>query len=153
MSGTRHFAGLEEFRNACGEELGTSDWLEIDQDRIDAFADATEDRQWIHVDPDRAAQGPFGATIAHGYLTLSLIPLLGRAAFAVDGLQLTINYGLESVRFPQPVVVGSRIRARASLIAIEDVAAGTRAVVRFVIEIEGKGKPACVADSVRLLVA
>lgn len=153
MTEPRRFDSIAAFREVCGQELGVGGWLEIDQDRINAFADATDDHQWIHVDVDRAGRGPFGATIAHGYLSLSLIPVLSRDIFYVDGVQLAINYGLDSVRFPQPVTVGSRIRAKASLIAIDEVQAGTRAVVRFVIEIDGQDKPACVADSVRLLVA
>jgi len=146
------FDSIEEFCAAIGGDLGVSDWMLVDQARIDGFADATDDHQWIHVDPERAAAGPYGATIAHGYLTLSLLPALSRDVFSVGGVRMTINYGLDRVRFPQAVSVGSRLRARATLISADAEAAGTRAVVRFAVEIDGKDKPACVADSIRLLV-
>jgi acyl dehydratase len=148
----RVFATLDEFRAAAGETLGVGDWLEITQERIDAFADVTEDHQWIHVDPERAAAGPYGATIAHGYLTLSLIPRLGSRIFTVHGARMAINYGTNKVRFPHPVTVGSRIRAVATLAAVTDVAAGLQAVVRYTIEIDGCEKPACVAETVRVLI-
>ena len=144
---------LEQLRAAVGQELGTSDWMTVDQDRIDAFADTTDDHQWIHVDRAKAAAGPYGATVAHGYLTLSLIPTLGAQIFRVVGARMGINYGLEKVRFPQAVTAGSRIRAVATLAEVGDVPAGTRAVVRYVIEIEGQAKPACVAETVRVVVA
>lgn len=149
---TRHFAGIAEFRAAAGENLGAGDWFEIAQSRIDAFAETTEDRQWIHVDRVRAADGPFGAPIAHGYLTLSLLPVLGREIFTVGGVRMSVNYGLNRVRFPQAVAAGSRIRAHAELISVEDVHAGTQAVVGYMVEIAGQRKPACVAETVRLLV-
>jgi acyl dehydratase len=147
---TRVFATIEEFRAAQGQILGAGDWLEITQERIDAFADVTEDHQWIHVDPARAAQGPYGATIAHGYLTLSLIPVLGGRIFSVGGVRMALNYGTNRVRFPHPVTVGSRIRALASLVEVTDIAAGVQAVVRYTIEIDGCDKPACVAETVRV---
>ncbi|TYB48217.1 MaoC family dehydratase [Actinomadura chibensis] len=150
--GPRHFGSIDEFRACAGEEIGVGDWFEIDQDRIDAFAEITEDRQWIHVDPARAASGPYGATIAHGYLTLSLIPVLGRGIYTVGGVRMSVNYGLDKVRFPRAVTVGSRIRSRATLVSADDADSGVRAVVRHTIEIEGQDRPACVAETVRLLV-
>ncbi|MFC4048091.1 MaoC family dehydratase [Actinomadura syzygii] len=148
----RRFSGIDAFRACVGEEIGVGEWFEIDQERIDAFAEITGDRQWIHVDPVRAASGPYGATIAHGYLTLSLIPVLGRGIYTVDGVRMTINYGLDRVRFPRAVPVGSRIRSRATLVSADDADSGVRAVVRHTIEIEGQDRPACVAETVRLLV-
>lgn len=149
---TRVFETIEDFRTAQGEVLGVGDWLEITQARIDAFAEVTEDRQWIHVDPVRAAEGPYGDTIAHGYLTLSLIPLLGGQIFRVDGVRMAINYGANKLRFPHPVKAGSCIRAVATLVNVDDIAAGVQAIVRYTIEIEGQDKPACVAETVRVLV-
>jgi acyl dehydratase len=149
---TRVFDTVEDFRAAQGQLLGVGDWLPITQERIDAFADVTEDWQWIHVDPAKAADGPYGATIAHGYLTLSLIPLLARRIFRVDGARMALNYGLNKLRFAQPVTAGSRIRAVATLVSVEDVPAGVQAVVRYSIEIEGQDKPACVAETLRVLV-
>jgi len=151
-TGTRVFGTIEAFRAAQGQLLGVGDWMEVTQDRIDGFAEVTEDRQWIHVDPVRAAAGPYGTTIAHGYLTLSLIPVLGGGIFRVDGVRMAINYGSNKVRFPQPVTAGSRIRAVATLVSVDDVPAGIQAVVRYSIEIEGQDKPACVAETVRVLV-
>lgn len=149
---TRVFDTVEDLRAAQGELLGAGDWLLISQQRIDDFADVTEDWQWIHVDPVKAADGPYGATIAHGYLTLSLIPLLARHIFRVDGVRMAINYGLNKMRFPQPVTAGSRIRAVATLVSVDDVPSGVQAVVRYAIEIEGHDKPACIAETVRILV-
>lgn len=148
----RVFEGLDAFRAAVGEELGVGDWFRITQERVDAFADVTEDWQWIHVDPGRSRHGPYGSTIAHGYLTQSLIPRLGGAIFRIDEVQMGINYGTNKVRFPAPVKVGSRVRAVATLTEVVDVPAGVQAVIRYVIEIEGSEKPACVAETVRLLV-
>jgi acyl dehydratase len=148
----RVFAAIEELQAAEGQMLGAGDWLEVTQERIDGFADVTEDHQWIHVDPDRAAAGPYGATIAHGYLTLGLIPRLARGIFRIDGMSMAINYGANRIRFPQPVTVGSRIRAVASLLSVEATATGHRAVIRYTVEIEGQDKPACVAETVRVLV-
>ncbi|EHR51443.1 acyl dehydratase [Saccharomonospora marina XMU15] len=152
MTGTRVFSGLDEFAAAVGESLGTSQWHTVTQQQVDTFADATGDHQWIHVDPERAAKGPFGAPIAHGYLTLSLIPMLGKDVYHVEGLRMGINYGLNKVRFPQPVKVGSRIRAGAELVSVSDASQGKQAVVRWTIEIEGEAKPACVAETVVVLV-
>lgn len=147
----RTFTTTEELEAAVGQELGTTDWLEIDQQRVDLFADATDDHQWIHVDAERAAAGPFGGTIAHGYLTLSLIPMLGSQIFAVETPSPRLNYGLNKVRFPMPVRVGARIRGRATLVSLTDVPAGKQLTVAYTIEVEGEAKPACVAETVVLL--
>ena len=141
----------DEIAAAAGTELGVSDWLTISQDRIDAFADATGDHQWIHVDPERAATGPFGRTIAHGYLTLSLVPFFGSEVFSFGGAGAKLNYGTNKVRFPAPVPVGSRIRARVSLSSVNDIPAGQQCVVTYTIELEGSEKPACIAETVVLL--
>ena len=138
-------AGLQE---RVGQELGTSEWLVIDQARIDAFAAATGDHQWIHVDPVRAATGPFGATVAHGFLTLSLLPMLFETGFAIDDVRMGINYGLNKVRFPAPVRVGSRLRGRFVLSSFELISGGAQMVVLSTVEIDGGAKPACVAESV-----
>jgi acyl dehydratase len=130
---------------------GLSDWLEIDQERVDLFADATGDHQWIHVDRERATAGPFGGTVAHGYLTLSLIPLLGSQVFTLETPGAKLNYGVNKVRFPAPVRVGSRIRDRVTMGAVTDLATGKQLTLRHVIEIEGQDKPACVAETVVLL--
>ena len=142
---------LDELASMTGQELGTSDWLTIDQDRVDAFADATGDHQWIHVDVERAATGPFGGTIAHGYLTLSLIPLLGSEVFALETPGAKLNYGVNKVRFPHPVLVGSRIRSHVTLGEVTDVSMGKQLTLRHSLEIEGVAKPACVAETVVLL--
>ncbi|UPK76089.1 MaoC family dehydratase [Nocardioidaceae bacterium SCSIO 66511] len=141
----------EEVAAAAGEELGVSEWLSITQDRIDAFADATGDHQWIHVDPERAAEGPFGKTIAHGYLTLSLVPLFGSEVFAFGGAGAKLNYGTNKVRFPAPVPVGSRVRARVELAEVAEIPAGQQCVVKYTVELEGSEKPACIAETVVLL--
>ena len=133
---------------AVGQQLGHSDWLEIDQQRIDLFADATGDHQWIHVDPERAAQGPFGATIAHGYLTLSLANLFLPQIMQVDNISMGVNYGCEKVRFPAAVPVGSRVRGSGEIISAEEVKGGVQVVVRMTIEIEGSERPACVIDTI-----
>jgi acyl dehydratase len=145
---TTVFATPDELLGAVGRELGTSDWVEIDQARIDGFADATGDHQWIHVDPVQAAEGPFGATIAHGYLTLALTNQFLPEIVRVDGVSMGINYGTNKVRFPQPVVVGSRVRGSATLTAAEEIAGGVQAVITIVVEIEGAEKPACIVESV-----
>jgi acyl dehydratase len=125
-----------------GTELGTSDWMTVTQGQVDLFAEATGDHQWIHVDPDRAAQGPFGRTIAHGCLTLALTPILAESIYTIDRLATAVNYGAEKLRFPHAVPVGSRVRARAILASISDNATGTQARISFVVEIEGVDKPA-----------
>ncbi|WP_029391050.1 MaoC family dehydratase [Streptomyces xiaopingdaonensis] len=147
MAEPRVFTSAEELKTAVGEELGVSDWHEIDQRRIDLFAEATGDHQWIHVDPERAAQGPFGSTIAHGYLTLSLLPLLVPQTLRVDGARMGVNYGAEKVRFPSPVPVGSRVRARVTLDAATEKAGGTQVAATVVVEREGAEKPACIAQT------
>ncbi|MFC0451981.1 MULTISPECIES: MaoC family dehydratase [Rhodococcus] len=148
----RVFQGIDDVESAVGEHLGHSDWLEITQERVNVFADATGDHQWIHVDPERAAEGPFGAAIAHGYLTLSLLPKLGADLMRVDGVKLVINYGLNKVRFPQPVKVGAKVRAGGEIVSVEQTKQGAQVVVKYTIEIQGEGKPACVAETVRVLV-
>ncbi|THA27159.1 MaoC family dehydratase [Streptomyces sp. RKND-216] len=148
MAEPRVFTSAEELRAAVGEELGASDWLEVDQKRVDLFADATGDHQWIHVDPERAADGPFGGTIAHGYLTLSLLPAFVPQVIRVDGVRMGINYGVNKVRFPAPVPVGSRLRARAELTDVSDVDGGVQLTTKVTIERDGGAKPVCVAESV-----
>jgi acyl dehydratase len=149
----RVFSDLAEFVAAKGEHLGYSDWHEITQEQVNTFADATGDHQWIHVDLERAKAGPFGGPIAHGFLTLSLLPMLGQGIYRVEGLKMGVNYGLNKVRFPNPVPVGSRVRGGGELLEVSEIALGTQAVVKFVIEIENQAKPACVAESVVLLAA
>ncbi len=142
------FADLDSLKAAVGTEIGVSDWLTIDQKRVDTFADATDDHQWIHVDPDKAAAGPFGRTIAHGFLTLSLsVPLVNQAT-SVGGIRMGINYGLNKVRFITPVPVGGRIRAHVTLDAVRDIPGGVQAERTVTIELEGAEKPACVAESI-----
>ena len=132
-----------------GADLGASDWLEIDQKRIDTFADATDDHQWIHVDPERAKAGPFGAPIAHGYLTLSLVSRFLPEMIEVRGISMGVNYGTDKIRFPAPVPVGSRIRGRGELIKAEEVKGGAiQSTVRVTVEIEGGDRPACVVDTI-----
>jgi acyl dehydratase len=143
------FHGREELVGSLGRELGPGEWVEIGQDRIDGFADVTGDHQWIHVDPERAASGPYGATVAHGFLTLSLVPLLLDGLRRVEGTKMGLNYGLERVRFPSAVRSGTRVRARSTLVDATDVGeGGVQLVTRVTIEVEGSAKPACVADVV-----
>lgn len=142
----RVFTGADELLAAAGQQLGTSEWMAIDQERVNAFADATEDHQWIHVDPQRAADGPFGTTIAHGFLTLSLLPYLVFQTYRVEGAGMTINYGLNKVRFPAPVPVGSMVRADVTLAEANEVAGGVQLVLRATMQIKGEEKPGCVAD-------
>lgn len=137
---------MATLRQAAGTDLGVSRWLTVAQERIDAFAAATEDRQWIHVDPERAAAGPFGTTVAHGYLTLSLLPPLMADLIAITDASARLNYGLNKVRFPAPVPADSRIRARAVIVGVDEVAGGLQVVVRASIEREGGEKPVCVAE-------
>ncbi|MDK1348552.1 MaoC family dehydratase [Streptomyces sp. 378] len=139
--------GLDELKKLAGGDLGTSEWIEVTQERIDTFADATGDHQWIHVDPERAKEGPFGAPIAHGYLTLSLFIPLFTELLDVQGVTTKVNYGLNKVRFPAPVKAGSRIRLVARLAEVEDVPGGAQITVEGTIEIEGGGKPAAVLQS------
>jgi len=149
----RAFASLEEFVAAKGESLGYSEWHKITQEQVNAFADATGDHQWIHVDIERAASGPFGGTIAHGYLTVSLLPILSMEIFRVENLTMGINYGLDRVRFPSPVRTGSSIRAEATLTDVKQTHLGSLASIRMRVEIEGQEKAACVADTLSLFVA
>ncbi len=142
------FAGLDQVRDAVGHDLGTSNWLEITQERVNQFADATGDHQWIHVDPERAAAGPFGAPIAHGYLTLSLSNALLPEIVEVRHVSMGVNYGANKVRFPAPVPVGSRIRAQVTLASVEDVPGGVQTTMVITIEIDGGIKPACVIESI-----
>ena len=144
----KHYARLADLAAEVGREIALSDWVTIEQDRIDRFAEATGDHQWIHVDRERAAAGPFGTTIAHGFLTLSLLPLLMQDAFAIDDVRMGINYGLNRVRFPNPVRCGSRLRGRCTLIEYEPIEGGAQMTVEVTIEIEGQAKPACVAQAV-----
>ena len=143
------FATPRELLAAVGKPLGASDWLEIRQDRIDGFADATGDHQWIHVDPERAKRGPFGMTIAHGYLTLSLVNCFLPQIVEVRGVSMGVNYGCDKVRFPAPVPVGSRVRGVGQLVAAEEVKGGAvQATVRVTVEVEGAERPACVVDTI-----
>ncbi|MFD4509837.1 MaoC family dehydratase [Streptomyces sp. NPDC058457] len=139
--------GLDELKKLAGSDLGTSDWIEVTQDRIDTFADATGDHQWIHVDPERAAAGPFGAPIAHGYLTLSLFIPLFTELLDVQGVTTKVNYGLNKVRFPAPVKAGARIRLAGRLAEVEEVPGGVQIAVDGTIEIDGGTKPAAVLQS------
>jgi acyl dehydratase len=143
---------VDELRGLIGELVGTSDWLEVTQERVDAFADATDDHQWIHVDPDRARSGPFGSTIAHGYLTLSLIPFLSTQVLVLRFGKARLNYGLNKVRFPSPLVVGSRVRDRVEVDSVVEVPAGTQVTLRHTLETEVSERPACVAETVVLVV-
>jgi len=147
----RTFTSLDDVAASVGEELGSSDWLTIDQERVDRFAEATGDHQWIHVDVERAKAGPFGGTIAHGYLTLSLVPMLGAQVFALETPGAKLNYGVNKVRFPAPVPVGSRIRAHAKVAGVADLPAGKQLTLGWTIEIEDHPKPGCVAETVVLL--
>lgn len=142
------FNGLSELVAAEGAELGPTEWLEITQDRVDLFADATEDHQWIHVDPERAANGPFGGTIAHGLLTLSLLPHFTHQLYTVDNIAMAINYGYNKVRFITPVRVGARLRARAVIASVAQLDNAVQATLNTTVEIEGAEKPAAVAESI-----
>jgi acyl dehydratase len=140
--------GIDELKALVGEELGTSDWMEITQDRVDTFAEATGDHQWIHVDPERAKDGPFGGTIAHGYLTMSLSPVLLPQIVTVTGFSMALNYGLDKLRFPSPVPVGSKLRLSAKLLAVDDVKGGVQTTYELTYQVDGSEKPACVAQAV-----
>jgi acyl dehydratase len=143
----RTISGLDELKQAEGQDLGTSDWHEVTQDAIDAFADVTGDHQWIHVDPERAKETPFGGTIAHGYYTLSLAPMFTGQIFSLDGFAFAVNYGLNKVRFPAPLPVGSRVRMHARLAALDPIPGGAQITVEVTFEREGGEKPVCVAES------
>ncbi|ORJ62714.1 MaoC family dehydratase [Mycobacterium simiae] len=146
------YDGIADFEAHVGEHLGYSDWRRVTQKEIDLFAAATGDHQWIHVDPDRAATGPYGKTIAHGYLTLSLVPILVQQIYQVTGLAMQVNYGSDKLRFPAPVPVDSRIRAGAELLKVERTDKGGRATVRVTVEVEGNQRPACVVDTIAAMV-
>ena len=149
----RVFTTFDELAEAVGEELGTSEWVEVTQERVDQFAEATGDHQWIHVDVEKAAAGPFGGTIAHGYLTLSLVPWLGSQVFGLETPGAKLNYGVNKVRFPNPVRVGKRIRLHVTMGDVTEIPAGRQLTLVHKVEIEGEEKPACVAETVALLLA
>jgi acyl dehydratase len=140
--------GIDGLKAKKGEHLGYSDWLEITQERVNEFAEATGDHQWIHVDPERAKAGPFGGPIAHGYLTISLAPMLLPQVMRVEGIQMGVNYGINKLRFPSPVPVGSKLRVGAALAEVEDIQGGAQVTLDLTFEVEGKDKPSCVAQAV-----
>lgn len=142
------FHGVDEVIEAEGTHLGYSDWLTIDQERINTFADATGDHQWIHVDPDKAKDGPFGATIAHGYLTMALSNYFLPTLLNVQDVSMGVNYGVNKVRFPAPVTVGSRIRAGAEIASVEEIKGGVQCIIKITMEREGLDKPVCIIESV-----
>jgi acyl dehydratase len=144
----RSFDKLTDLQPLTGHHVADSDWITIDQHRIDLFAEATGDHQWIHVDPVRAAAGPFGATVAHGFLTLSLLPEMAASAFALNDIRMGVNYGLNRVRFMAPVPVGSRLRGRFKLLAYEPIEGGAQVTMEVTMEREGSAKPVCIAESV-----
>ncbi|MGZ6798258.1 MAG: MaoC family dehydratase [Mycobacteriaceae bacterium] len=148
----RVFTSIGELQGAGGEHLGYSPWRQVTQQQIEAFADITGDSQWIHVDVEKAAAGPFGTTIAHGYLTLSLVSALAWEVYRVDGFQMSVNYGANKLRFPSPVAAGSRVRAGVEVVSVSTNASGYQLITRVTIEIDGGVKPACVVDVVTLLV-
>ena len=143
----KKFNGLDEFVAAEGTELGPTEWLEVNQDRVNLFADATDDHQWIHVDPERAAASPLGGTIAHGLYTLSLAPALTSSLLSFEGFAFALNYGYNRVRFPAPLPVGSRVRMRATLARVDDIPGGAQITIVQTFEVEGGAKPVCVAES------
>jgi acyl dehydratase len=144
---------LSELESLVGSHLGYSDWVAVEQWRVDSFAEATGDHQWIHVDPDRAADGPYGGTIAHGYLTLSLVPVLADQVIDYAGWSAKVNYGSDKVRFPAPVRVGSRVRAGIEVVAVREVPAGIQVVNRVTVELDGSDRPVVVAETITLLVS
>jgi len=145
---TRTINGIAELKTLVGEHLGYSPYVTITQEQVNTFAEATGDHQWIHVDVERATAGPFGGPIAHGYLTLSLGPMLSPQIFGMTGISMGVNYGCEKVRFPSPVPVGSNLRLGAKLLAVDDVPGGAQVTMEFVFEVEGAPKPSCVAQVV-----
>jgi acyl dehydratase len=144
---------LDDLQSLVGEEIAASNWHSVDQQRIDLFADATDDHQWIHVDPARASTGPYEGTVAHGYLTLSLLPVLVGDAFTLDGVARRVNYGLDKVRFPSPVPVGSSLRVVVSVGSVASASGGILLGLRCVVEVQGGAKPACVAETLTLLIS
>lgn len=145
---TTIFKHPNDLLKAEGTDLGVSEWIAIEQDRVNLFADATGDHQWIHVDPERAKSGPYGGTIAHGYLTLSLVNLFLPQLIDVQGISMGVNYGCDKVRFPSAVKVGSRVRGKGEIVKVEEVKGGIQAITRVTVEIEGSDKPACVVDTI-----
>jgi acyl dehydratase len=139
--------GIDELKSRVGDELGVSDWVDVTQENIDAFAGVTGDDQWIHVDPERAKETPFGGTIAHGYYTLSLAPRFSYELFNLEGVAMGINYGLNKVRFPAPLPVGSKVRMRMTLQDVEDIPGGAQITMKLTFEREGGDKPVCVAEA------
>jgi len=144
----RTFQTIAELEDLLGQEIGVSDWITVTQERIQLFADATNDHQWIHLDAERAKAGPFGTTIAHGFLTLSLLPEMAASAFAVSETRMGVNYGLNKVRFPAPVPSGSRLRGRFKLVGYEPLEGGAQITVQVTMEREGSEKPVCIAESI-----
>jgi acyl dehydratase len=142
----RVFNGVDELRAAVGSHVGVSDWITIDQSQIDTFADATHDHQWIHVDVERAKEGPFKGTIAHGFLTLSLLPVLVSQVYRIEGVKMGVNYGLNRVRFTAPVPVGSKVRGSVELVDVTDVDGGVQLTTKVTVELEGSQRPALVAE-------
>ena len=144
----RTFQTIAELKDLLGQEIGVSDWITVTQERIQLFADATNDHQWIHLDAERAKAGPFGTTIAHGFLTLSLLPEMAASAFGVNETRMGVNYGLNKVRFPAPVPSGSRLRGRFKLVGYEPLEGGAQLTVQVTMEREGSDKPVCIAESI-----
>ena len=144
----RTFQTIAELKDLVGQEIGLSDWITVTQERIQLFADATNDHQWIHLDAERAKAGPFGTTIAHGFLTLSLLPEMAASAFGVRETRMGVNYGLNKVRFPAPVPSGSRLRGRFKLVGYEPLEGGAQLTVQVTMEREGSDKPVCIAESI-----
>lgn len=148
----RVIQGIAGLKEVIGEELGVSQWQTIDQNRIQGFADVTGDHQWIHVDPVRAAQGPYRTTIAHGFLALSMMPALANQIYDVTGVEMVVNYGLEKVRFPAPVPVNSRVRNRVQILSVTPSPRGFQVLVKHLMEREGFDRPVCLAEQIRLMV-
>jgi len=145
----REIGSLAELKELTGQEVAVSDWIEITQERVNLFADATGDHQWIHVDVERSKrESPFGATIAHGFLTLSLLPMMMTSSIAMRDVRMGVNYGLNRVRFPAPVTIPSRVRGRIKLLAVDDIAGGAQMIWEITVEREGSDKPVCVAESI-----
>jgi acyl dehydratase len=142
------FSSPHELVNAVGEHLGYSSWVNVSQDRINQFADATDDHQWIHIDPDKSRQGPFGQTIAHGFLTMSMVSSFMPMIFSVENIAMGINYGVNKVRFPSPVLVNSQIRGGAELISVEEIKGGIQVIIRVTVEIKDQEKPACIVETI-----
>ena len=145
---TTVFSSAQEVLEAVGKDLGATEWVELTQERVNKFADATDDHQWIHVDPERAKTGPFGACVAHGYLTLSLANLFLPQLVEIRNMRMGVNYGCEKVRFPAPVKVGKRIRGRGEVVNVQKAGEGVQATIRITIDIEGEAKPGCVVDTI-----